>query len=61
MTAIEIKAEIKKLVDEVPEKSLVEVLTFLKFLKHNYASDNKLSENFYTIVERHRDLVQRLG
>lgn len=61
MTAIEIKAEIKKIVDEVPEESLNDVLNFLKEFKNEQATKSHQSDNFKNIMTKHRGLLKRLA
>lgn len=61
MTAIEIKAEIKKIVDEVPEESLTDILNFLKEFKNYPTKDLQPSDNFKTIMSKHHGLLKRLA
>lgn len=61
MTAIDIKAEIKKIVDEVPEESLNDILNFLKEFKNPPAADSQQSDNFQNIMTKHRGLLKRLA
>ncbi len=61
MTAIEIKAEIKKIVEEVPEESLAEILDFLKEVKNQSVGHTQQSDNFKAIMNKHRGLLKRLA
>ncbi|WP_342647946.1 hypothetical protein [Mucilaginibacter sp. CSA2-8R] len=61
MTAIEIKAEIKKIVDEVPEESLAEILDFLKEVKNQSTGELQQSSNFKAVINKHRGLLKRLA
>jgi hypothetical protein len=61
MTAIEIKAEIKKIVDEVPEESLTDILNFLKEFKNQPVKDLHQSDNFKAIISKHSGLLKRLA
>jgi len=61
MTTTEIKEEIHRAVDQVPETSLNEALAFLKALQSNSPERIKRSKNFKKILEEDKELLQRLA
>lgn len=61
MTVIEIKTEIKKLVDEVPEESLTDILNFLKEFKNKPVAHSQQSDHFKDIMDKHRGLLKKLA
>jgi len=61
MTAIEIKTEIQKVIDQVPETVLPDVLDFLKELQVKSEDQIKLVNNLKKIISEDRELFQRLA
>jgi hypothetical protein len=61
MTSIEIKTEIQKLLDQVPENVLQNVLDFLKELQTRSADDIKFANNLRKIISEDRELLEKLA
>jgi len=61
MTAIEIKTEIQKVLDQVPESVLQDVLDFLKELQTKSVDDIKLANNLRKIISEDRELLEKLA
>lgn len=61
MTTIEIKEELHKAVDNVPETSLNEALAFLRSLQSNSEEKLKRARNFKKILEEDKEVLERLA
>ena len=61
MTSIEIKTEIQKVLDQVPESVLQDVLDFLKELQTKSVDDIKLVNNLRKILSEDRALLEKLA
>jgi len=61
MTSIEIKTEIQKVLDQVPESVLEDVLDFLKELQNKSADQIKLTNNLRKILSEDRELLEKLA
>jgi hypothetical protein len=61
MTSIEIKTEIQKVLDQVPESVLQDVLDFLKELQTKSADQIKLANNLRKILSEDRELLEKLA
>jgi len=61
MTATQIKSEIQKALDAVPENVLQDVLVFLKELQKYSADDIKLSANLRQILVEDKELLEKLA
>ncbi|QXV67352.1 hypothetical protein INP83_09770 [Mucilaginibacter sp. 21P] len=61
MTTTEIKEELHKAIDNVPETSLNEALAFLKSLQSNSEKKLKRARNFERILEEDKDVLERLA
>jgi len=61
MTAIELKTEIQKVLDQVPESILQDVLDFLKELQTKSVDDIKLANNLRKIISEDRELLEKLA
>jgi mRNA-degrading endonuclease RelE of RelBE toxin-antitoxin system len=61
MTSIEIKTEIQKVLDQVPENVLQDVLDFLKELQNKSADQIKLANNLRKILSEDRELLEKLA
>lgn len=61
MTSIEIKTEIQKVLDQVPESVLQEVLDFLKGLQNKSVDQIKLADNLRKILSEDRELLEKLA
>jgi len=61
MTSIEIKTEIQKVLDQVPESVLQDVLDFLKELQTKSVDDIKLANNLRKILSEDRELLEKLA
>jgi len=57
MTIFDLKQEIRKVIEEVPESALIEVLDFLKKVKEQ----PDLKKNLLQILEEDKGLLQRLA
>jgi hypothetical protein len=61
MTTADLKFEIKKAIDEVPESVLVDVLEYLKQAKATPKETINLSHNLGLIIREDRELLKRLA
>jgi hypothetical protein len=61
MTSVEIKTEIQKVIDQVPETVLPDVLDFLKELQIKSEDQIKLVNNLKKIISEDRELLQKLA
>jgi mRNA-degrading endonuclease RelE of RelBE toxin-antitoxin system len=61
MTSIEIKTEIQKVLDQVPESVLQDILDFLKELQTKTVDDIKLAKNLRKIISEDRELLEKLA
>lgn len=61
MTSIEIKTEIQKVLDQVPESVLEDVLEFLKELRLKSPDQIKLASNLRKILSEDRELLEKLA
>lgn len=61
MTAIEIKKEINKALDQVPEKFLVDILDLIKEVQLDKSSNSTLPSNFKKILSEDSDLLHKLA
>ena len=61
MTTVEIKKEITKLLDQVPEKLLLDILNLLKEVQSERSSNSTLTSNFKKILSEDSDLLHKLA
>lgn len=61
MTTLEIKKEISKVLDQVPEKLLADILDLLKKVQSKETSNATLTANFKKILEEDSDLLHKLA
>ena len=61
MTANEIKSEINKALDNLPENALQIILDHLKELEGKTADQIKLADNLRDILAEDKDLLERLA
>jgi hypothetical protein len=61
MTKHEIKSEIQKSLDNVPEAALQEVLNFLREVQSNSVKTEKIAQNLSKILKEDRGLLERLA
>ena len=61
MTAIEIKKEITKVLDQVPEKLLIDILDLIKEVQSEKSSSSNLTSNLKKIVSEDSDLLHKLA
>ena len=61
MTAVEIKKEISKVLDQVPEKLLADILDLLKEVQSDKTSSSTLTSNFKKILSEDSDLLHKLA
>jgi len=61
MTTLEIKNEIKRTIDDLPDTILEDVLDYLNKLKHTSKDKILLSKNLTSILREDSALLQRLA
>ena len=61
MTAIEVKTEIQRVLNEVPENVLPEILEYLKQIQHQSSEQIRLNNNLKRILEEDKVLFERLA
>lgn len=61
MTAIEIKKEITKVLDRVPEKLLLDILDLIKEVQSEKSSSFILTSNLKKNLSEDRDLLHKLA
>ena len=61
MTSNQIKSEIQKVLDNVPESVLKDILDFLKELQVHSADNIKLTNNLRKILSEDKNLLDRLA
>lgn len=61
MTATEIKKEIRKVLDKVPEDLLADILDLLKEVQSDPTSKSTLTSNFGKILSEDSDLLHKLA
>ena len=61
MTTTQLKLEIQKVLDNVPESVLPDVLDFLKELQDQPADKIRLASKLRHILSEDKDLLQRLA
>jgi hypothetical protein len=61
MTAIEIKKEINKALDQVPEKLLIDILNLIKEVQLDKSPPSTLTSNFKKILSEDSDLLHKLA
>ena len=61
MTTADLKFEIKKAIDEVPESVLVDVLEYLKQAKASSNDKINLSRHLGLIIREDKELLKRLA
>lgn len=61
MTVAEIKTEINKAIDNVPEDALADVLSYLKHLQAKTTDDIKLTAHLRQILNEDSELLEKLA
>ena len=61
MSGQEIRQEIHKVVDAIPEEILQNVLDYFKTLENSSMDKIKLSQNLRTILQEDKELLARLA
>ncbi|MDF2432592.1 MAG: hypothetical protein JWP44_2223 [Mucilaginibacter sp.] len=61
MTTIQLKTEIHKILDEVPEDALPDVLGFLKELQQHPAENIRLASHLKQILSEDKELLEKLA
>jgi hypothetical protein len=61
MTTADLKFEIKKAIDEVPESILVDILDYLKQVKASPKEKIDLSRHLALIIREDKELLMRLA
>jgi len=61
MTKEQLKVEIQKVLDEVPESALEDILKYLKDVRSKSADQVEMSRNLKKILDEDKDLLDRLA
>jgi len=61
MTTKEIKSEIQKTLDNIPENLLQDILDYLKLIQDKSPDKIKLSKNLLHILTEDKELLERLA
>ena len=61
MTSVEIKTEIQKVLDQVPENVLEDVLDFVRELQSKSSEQIKLANNLRKILSEDKELLEKLA
>lgn len=61
MTALEIKKEINKALDQVPENLLGDILNLIKEIQLDKSSSSTFTSNFKKILSEDSDLLHKLA
>ncbi|MDB5086765.1 MAG: hypothetical protein JWR09_759 [Mucilaginibacter sp.] len=61
MTVIEVRTEIEKVLKEVPEDILPQILEYLKQIQHQSPDQIKLDNNLKKILAEDKELFERLA
>lgn len=61
MTVIEVRTEIEKVLKEVPESILPEILEYLKQIQHQSPDQIRLDNNLKKILAEDKELFERLA
>lgn len=61
MTTIQLKKEIKKVLDDIPENVLPGILDYLKQIRHQSPDQIKLNNNLKKILTEDKELFERLA
>jgi len=61
MTTKEIKSEIQKTLDNIPENILQDILDYLKLIQDKSPDKIKLSKNLLHILTEDKELLERLA
>ena len=61
METEEIKREIQKVIDQVPEEQLDDILLYLKEFQERNKSQNNVNQHLKKILEEDRELLKRLA
>lgn len=61
MTAHEVKQEITKLLEEIPEDSLPQVLEYLQQIKELSAKEVSMGQNLSKILKEDREVLEKLA
>ena len=61
MTTKEIKSEIQRTLDNIPETVLQDILDYLKLIQGKSADKVKLSRNLRDILTEDKELLERLA
>lgn len=61
MTTNEIKSEIQKTLDNIPENVLQDILDYLKLIQDKSSDKIKLSKNLRDILTEDKELLEKLA
>lgn len=61
MSTNELKAEIQKVIDKVPDALLNDILEYLKSIQNKSADTVRLSQNLRQILNEDKELLEKLA
>jgi hypothetical protein len=61
MTTVQLKSEIQKAIDNVPENVLPEILDYINSIQHQYPSKTKLMEFADRVFKEDAEVLRRLA
>ena len=61
MTTKEVKSEIQKVLDKVPDSLLQDILDYLKAIQNKSVDTVRLSQNLGQIIAEDKELLERLA
>ena len=61
MTAVQLKTEIQKVLDKVPEDALPDILNYLRQVSHQSPDQIKFRNNLKKIMTEDKELLERLA
>ncbi len=61
MTTIQLKTEIQKVLDDIPDNVLPDILDYLKQIQHQSPDQIKINNNLKKILTEDKELFERLA
>lgn len=61
MKTVEVKGEINKIVEQLPDEALWELLTYLRQVEKSTTDDLQLTKNLRKILMEDRELLEKLA
>ncbi len=61
MTSQQLKSEIQKTLDRIPENVLQDILNYLKLLQHKTSDQLQLSQQMKQILAEDKELLEKLA